>query len=245
MSQFNFGLGSVTLIPAGATPTPVQIAVISDVSVDISFDIKELRGQFQFPVDVARGTGKITGKAKNASIAGGLILAALGQGTQTTGTVVGVTGEAWTVPISPFSVTVANSATWTTDLGVINLFTGKIMQRVASSPTTGEYSVTAGVYTFAAADTTNQVAISYGYTSTSGKTTTLNNAAMGAIAVATFGLDIFNNYEGAVFGVRFPAVVIPKLSYAFKAEAYTDQDLDFQAFQSQTSLEICEFYTKE
>jgi hypothetical protein len=245
MSQYNFGIGSVTLIPAGATPTPVQIAVISDVSVDISFDIKELRGQFQFPVDVARGTGKITGKAKNASIAGGLILAALGQGSSGTGSVAGVTGEAGVVPATPYQVTTAQSATWTADLGVLDLTSGTILVRVAGTPTTGQYSVAAGVYTFAAADTTHNVAISYSYSVAGGKTTSLNNAAMGAIAVSTFGLDVFNNYEGFGFGIQFPAVVIPKLSYAFKAEAYTDQDLDFQAFQSPTSQLICKFYTKE
>jgi hypothetical protein len=246
MSQYNFGIGSVTLVPAGATPTPVQVAVISDIQVDFSFDVKELRGQNQFPVDIARGNGKISGKAKNASIAGGLILAALGQGAVSTGTNTGVSGEAGVIPATPYQVTVANSATWVEDLGVVNLTSGKIMTRVASSPATGQYSVAAGIYTFAAADTTNNVQISYTFsTAGSGKTTVLSNSTMGGVAIAQYSLSLRNNYGGQSFGVDFPAVIIPKMSFVFKSEAYTEQDLDFSVFQSPTSSVIATLYTKE
>jgi hypothetical protein len=40
------------------------------------------------------------------------------------------------------------------------------MVRVASGPATGQYSVAAGVYTFAAADTTKTVFIDFAYTAT-------------------------------------------------------------------------------
>ena len=47
--------------------TPVPFGALQDVSMDISSSKKELYGQRQFPLAVARGTGKIDCKAKAAS----------------------------------------------------------------------------------------------------------------------------------------------------------------------------------
>ena len=45
MAQYHFGLGALTMVPAGTNPTPVQFAVLQDVTLDIAYDIKKLRGQ--------------------------------------------------------------------------------------------------------------------------------------------------------------------------------------------------------
>ena len=245
MSQYSFGLGQVVLTPSGANATPVQVAVISDVTVDFSFDLKELRGQKQFAVDTARGMGKITGKAKSADINGGVILSALGGGAvQTVGTVTGVSDEPATIPATPYQVTTVNSVTWSQDLGVRDLTSNIIMTQVSGSPATKQYSVAAGVYTFAAADTGHNVAISSLYTTSgAGVITTLSNSNMGGIPVLPYSLNVFNNYGAKSLGFSFPSVSVPKLSYAMKAEAYTDQDLDFQVFQSATSLVVAKIYT--
>lgn len=243
--MYNFGLGSVTLTPGGANPTPVQVAVLSDVAVDIGYDMKELRGQYQVPVDAARGPAKITGKAKNAAIFSSLLFAALGGAVApVAGSKIGITGEAGVIPGTPFQITVAQSATWYEDLGVVDLTAGKQLTRVAAAPATGQYSVAAGVYTFAAADTAHNVAISYSYTAAAvGKTITLNNQPMGAST--PYILSVYNTYGTKSFGWRFPAVHIPKLNVGMKAEAYTEQDLDFLVVQDPASTKIMDIFVAE
>lgn len=240
--QYNFGVGQVALIPPGANPTPVNISVLQDVSLDISFTTKELRGNLQFPVDIARGAGKITGKAKTGVIAGGLLSAILNT-TSSTGSKLGVLNEIAPVPASPYTITVANSATWVEDLGVYDATAGKFLKCVASAPATGQYSVAAGVYTFAAADTTHSMQISYSYSSASvGITNSLQNSLMGTSTV--FKLELFNNFRGNGLGFVLPAVTIPKLSLPMKAEDYTIMDLDFEAFADSTG-KVIDFYSAQ
>src|SRR5581483_11374955 len=96
-----------------------------------------------------------------------LLLSALGTG-QTTSTGItalydDATGAA--IPATPYQITptVPSSGTWLADLGVVDI-NGNPYTRVASAPATGQYSVAAGVYTFAAADTGKTVYINFRYT---------------------------------------------------------------------------------
>ena len=64
--MISFGVGSLI-----ATPTvgsPVTFAIVQDVGIDASFAEKLLYGSLQFPMDSARGQGKITLKCKHANI---------------------------------------------------------------------------------------------------------------------------------------------------------------------------------
>src|SRR6266403_6044065 len=49
-------------------PTPRRLGIMQDINISFSGDPKELFGQYQYPVDVARGKTKISGKAKFAQI---------------------------------------------------------------------------------------------------------------------------------------------------------------------------------
>lgn len=66
--MFEFGSGTIWFTPISgneaANPTPIQVGTLQDVSLDIQFDLKMLYGMNQFPESVARGKGKISGKAK-------------------------------------------------------------------------------------------------------------------------------------------------------------------------------------
>jgi hypothetical protein len=74
-----------------------------------------------------------------------------------------VTGEAWTIPGTPFQVTALGPyGDWATDQGVTYV-SGTPLVPVPSGPARGQYSVSAGKYTFAAADAGLGVLISYGY----------------------------------------------------------------------------------
>lgn len=246
MAQYSFGTGNLFIIPSGSNPTPIQVGVLKDVSLDISFTTKELRGAYQFPVDVARAGGKIAGKAKTGQISGALINSMLTGATSSAGTVKGVTAEAGTVGSSPYTVTVANSANFTTDLGVYHVESGKYLTRVASgdTPVAGvSYKVTSGVYTFAAGDTGKAVQISYAYTaSASGQTNSLSNALMGS--GTTFVLHVYNTFKGKDMGIKLYAVTFSKFALGFKNEDYTDQDLDFDAF-ADANGKVIDIYTAE
>lgn len=246
MPQYHFGLGGLYLTPSGANPTPVQVGVLSDVSIDINYDLKELRGQYQVAVDVARGPLKITGKSKNAAIAAGLLLAALGGGSVTTGSKLGITGEVGVIPTTPFQLTVAQGATYYEDLGVVDLTAGKQLVRGATATGTGVYAVNpaTGQYTFHTSDQGHNVAFSYAYTGAAvGKTVSLLNQVMGAST--PFILSAYNIYGGKGFGFRFPAAHIPKLALAMKAEAYTEQDVEFFVVQDPTSTKVMDIFTNE
>jgi len=71
--QLSFGSGALwgertDVIGSGIGPR--QFGVLQDIQIDFDWSDKELYGQLQFPVAIARGQGKITGKAKFAQILG-------------------------------------------------------------------------------------------------------------------------------------------------------------------------------
>jgi hypothetical protein len=241
--QYGFGTGLLEFTPPGSNPTPVQCGVLQDVSIDVDQTLKELYGQYKSPVDIALAELKISGKAKFAQIFGAILSNILNGAALGTGSTAGSINEVGTVPGSgPYTVTVANSATFVEDLGVVDATTGLRMTRVASGPTTGQYSVAAGVYTFAAADTAHVVWISYSYTTAAGKTVTYSNQLMGA--ATTFTLTLFNTYRSGNYGCKLYAVVFPKLSIALKNNDHTMQNLDFSAFAN-SAQKVIDEYTSE
>ncbi len=233
MAQPLFGTGVLTLTPAGATPTPIQVAVLKDVSLDESYELKKLVGNLQFAIDAAKGQGTISGKAKSGYFHGGLLAAILSGSTTSVGSKVMVYNESGTVPTTPYQITVSGSAQWISDLAVFDVTAQKFLSRVSSAPATGQYSVAAGVYTFAAADTTHVMSITYDKTAAAvGTTIQLTNQLMGANTA--FGLKLYNNYQPLAggpnsWGVYLPQVIIPKISLAFKNNDYFEKGLDFEA----------------
>lgn len=235
MPQSVFGVGNLFVTPSGANPTPAAIGALQDVSVDFNFDIKQLWGSNQFPIEQARGKGKIDIKASSGRFDPTLFNAAVFGLTTATGETLAAVGEAGSIPAvsGPYTITTTNSANWTRDLGVYNTTTKLFMSRVASGPTTGQYSVAAGVYTFAAADTLQTVKISYEYSSSStGKKQSYTNQLMGSNIV--FALDLVNKYTGGDGVTRslflhFYAVQCPKLSMPMKLDDFAIPQLEMHA----------------
>lgn len=168
-----FGINNVT------NPTPTRFQTMQDSSIDFKAATKSLFGENRLPVAVAVGevtiTGKVTLGANNSRMFADLLFS----DAQATGQILEADKEAGTIGSTPYQITTTNSAQWTTDLGVTKT-DGTVYTRVASSPITGQYSVAAGVYTFAAADTTFSMLISYLYTSAStGSEIVVANTPMG------------------------------------------------------------------
>lgn len=230
MPAFNFSVGSLWAVRTDiANPTPVQFGTVQDVATDFSFTNKELHGQYQIAVAVARAAMKVTAKVKFATINSGVWNNIFFGRTQTAGLVTTILNETSAIPATPFQITVVNSATWTTDLGVTYTVGGIRLTRVASGPTTGQYSVAAGVYTFAAADTTLSVQISYAYAPvTGGYKILLDNQLMGQ--APQFQMNLTSIYQGKTVALQLNACISSKLSMPFKNEDWLISEMDVDAF---------------
>ena len=223
-----FSSGIVTVVPLVATPTPIEVVTLADVSVDFSQTTKELRGENRFPDDIALGECKISGKAKSGRVHGGLLGAVLQGMTCKAGQVAAVFDERHAVPDSPCKITVDQSAHFVEDLGLIDVTSGVAMTLTQGTPASGQYSVDEGTYTFSPDDKGHVVSFRYSYTLPTGVTWSLNNGLMGA-GMTKFKLYLFNSYDGAASGIKLYSVLFPKLSMAFKTGDYMEQNLDFEA----------------
>lgn len=246
MAQYLFGSGSIYATPlvdasgnAVTNPTPVKFLACQDISADISFDTKMLYGQNQFPLAVARGKAKVAVKAKLGQVNGAIFNNAFFGQTKSTGQegyqqdLVGIA-----IPATPFTITagatsdathiqIPNSGTWAADMGVRNA-SGVPMTRVASAPATGQYSVAAGVYTFAAADTGLTVYIDYRYTVTTGTKIAVINQLLGS--APSVSLDIVVPYAGKQLTCRFPMAIAGKMALATKLDDFTVPEINFDCF---------------
>lgn len=228
--QFGFGSG---LLYAQRTDIAAQGALrfgaFQDMALSFSGDIKELFGQNQFALDVARGKVKIEGKAKFAQISAPIANAIFFGGTVTSGQVLSAYQEAGVVPlVSTYIITVSHSANFVGDLGVHLLSDGTALTKVAAGPTTGQYSVTAGVYTFAAADLGANVLIDYTYSATTGFTLASGNPLMGN--TPKFAATFTQQYGGNTTTITMPNCVGSKFSLPTKLDDYVMEEFDFQAF---------------
>jgi hypothetical protein len=231
----HFGSGVLVGTPVGTNQTPVEFGVLQEVSVDFTFNSKPLVGQYQLPVAMGRGVAKITGSAKFAELNGPvfseLFFASV---TPAAGQDLWSYNETGTIGATPYQLTAAHSATWSVDLGVKYAATGVGLTEVASSPTTGQYSVAAGVYTFAAADTGKAVLISYTYTQTtsgSGSHFTITNPLLGY--TPNFQIDFYQqnpNVANTQWSFRLYSCISTKLSIASKLEDWLIPSFDFEAF---------------
>lgn len=242
MSQYIFGAGTIWATPlvdasgnAIANGTPVQLATSQEISMEESFENKKLYGQNQFPVDVGRGKGTVSVKAKAATVNGLSMLSLFYGQTLISGQITynyDVTGQV--IPTTPFQITVTppGSGTYGADMGVRDA-NGRPMTKVASGPTTGQYSVSGAIYTFAAADVGKQVFISYQYTLSSVQAPTstkmqIQNLPMGAAPICR--LDVYFTKNGKMFGTQYPQAIFNKLSHQSKLDDYMVPELAADCF---------------
>lgn len=232
MSTIIFGTGKIVSVPTASNPTPVQMGEVIDLSIDINAPLKSLIGSKQYPIAVARGPATINMKAKLATFSGPVIRDLLLGVAKVTGQKK-VEAETATVPaVGPYTVTVTNSANFIEDLGVIDPISGAALVRVASAPSTGQYTVAAGVYTFAAADTGDSVIIQYRWNdAAAGQTITATNQLMGyqpVFSVSVSGVDPTDNSKK--YELKFNRVVASKFSFPLSNEDFAKPDLEMQAF---------------
>jgi hypothetical protein len=239
----HFGLGFVSATPVGGS-TPIPFGLLKGVKLDYDEKLVELRGGFAYPVAVGRGEASLGGSIEEASFFGAAMASILG-GSAVAGATAGVPSEIAAIPATPFAVTVENSATFAADYGVLDLTTGLMMAKVGSNPTTGQYSVADGVYTFAEADSTHRVSIAYSYTIAAGgkKTTTVANRMVGlsvGYELVAFG----PGTSGNVLGVKLFAAHFSKLGLQLQVNDFAAKNLEFICSQGATGL-VMDLYTGE
>jgi len=238
-SEFVFGPGSAWAVlntfmdgTAPAVLQPRKFDVMQEFTVNFGGTIKRLMGQNIFPRAIGVAEGKVECKIKLARFDSGIwqLRFAEPAGT-TTGQKMMADDLNENIPAStPFTVTpvVPNAGTWATDWGVRYGDTGLPLTAVASAPATGQYSVAAGVYTFATADASRPVVISFEYTVTTGVTLTLLSHVQGSVALSSIRYQ--GEYGGRNVGVYLPNVVGATLNVPTKQGDFGVPEMDFEAF---------------
>lgn len=249
--MFNFGSGRAFINPIGGNlatnPTPTEGLTLQDLSLDISQELVEQRGQYKFPDDVAPGDMKISGKLVIGRWDIDMFNQIMFGDVRAIGSKIVSANETHSIPATtPFTIAVS-STVFGTDLGV--LYVGNPpagnqikLDRVATSPATGQYAVSAGTYTFAAADEGLGVQISYQYSpaSPAGFTVQANQQLMGygPVSEIYFQMPYNSNSAGLASIIHLTQVRFSKLSAPIKRKGYTDVELDFMAYANTAGLAI-------
>lgn len=229
--QYSFGSGVLygrSLV--SNIPTPVRFGALQGVSLDFAFTTKELYGQYQFPIALGRGTGKITGKADfaqfNAQAFNDLFF---GLTNPATGSVRTAVAEAATVTAN--TVTATNGANFIADLGVVRASDQAVYTRVSANMVGLQYSCneTSGAYAFNSSQNNVPVLVSYTYTDgANGKKISITNQLLGNspqfMAVFT------ETFNGKSMTVSLNSCMSSKLSLVTKLEDFTIPAFDFMAF---------------
>lgn len=233
--MFGFGSGTMWAIPtidlAGnniAVPTPVPFGAMQEVTIDFAYSVKELYGMYQFPIDVARGTGKITGKAKQARVQASLFNQLFGAN---------LAANEYKVTLDVAANTGANSAfnsnqaaNFFCDLGVKWAANGLPLTRAANAANNGIYSVDAnGLYAFGVGDANKSVQVSFAYiaNTATANTFTLTNVLLG---LSPFFKGVFSTTrQGKILTVILNQCVSTKLTIGTKLEDFMIPEFDFSA----------------
>jgi len=254
--QLTFGAGEAfgTLLRDAngntiTNPTPVRVMGLQELSIDFSGDLKEFYGTNRFALAAAQGKVKASGKFKGALINGASLNSLFFGAGLTSGTMRSVVADnvGALIPATPFTITptVPNTGTWSEDLGVMS-DSAVAMTRVASAPATGQYSVAAGVYTFAAADTGRKVFISYAYSFASPAANRIQMLNLPMGSSPSFKLTYLSRFQGKDALLVLESVISTKLGlFGSKNDDFSVPEIDFTAQADATGTTLGDIYTRE
>jgi hypothetical protein len=212
---------------------PHQFAILQDSSIDFDFEQKDLYSQLGFPLDAARGKGKISAKSKVARIYTALYADLFFGEAFSSGEVNVSQNELITLGAGGL-YTVAQSAAFVADLGVfINAGSQLQLQLTTTAPSNVQYGVNAstGVYSFNTSIAGTQLAISYVYTDTGGFEFTIHNNLMGF--TPTFQATLYHNNptlrSTGQMTLRLNTCISSRLTFPTRVGEYTMPDFDFMA----------------
>lgn len=216
-----------------AVPSPVQFGILQNITVDESWETKELYGANQFPVAVGRGKGKVQLKAQAANFNAELVNTFL-YGVSLTSSYQTIYNDltGLVVPTSPYTITptAPSSGSVVADLGVTSAVNGVPYTRVASSPTGGQYSYSSGAWTFASQDYGKTAFINFVYSATvaGAKKINVTNAPMGLMPI--FQVDLSTQYQGKTVYIRYPNCVASSFTRSYKNDDFAIPEFTIDAF---------------
>lgn len=217
-----FGSGTLWATPTSGDKTPRRFGILQDAGVDITTTVKELYGEYEYPVEVARGKGSISVKANYAGFSAAFWNAVFfGNGDLSDGHEALAELEAATVPAAdPYTVNVANAVTFVGDLGVFNAATGDQFTLVDDAPAQGQYTVSpAGQYAFNASDAGAALLFTYRYTVAGvGETLKITNQRLGS--APDFSVHLYGKIKGKAATIHLHRVTASKLGFATKQEDF-------------------------
>lgn len=224
------GAGDAFITPLVANPTPVHLATVQSIQLDLSWEEVMLYGKEDLPEHVARTKAKLTGSIKVARFMRGVSEVILSGSTTTAGSRLLALSES-TGSISGATYTATHASGGIQNFGVKDE-NDNTMKCVPSAPAAGEYSLveTTGVYTFNAAATGKTYSVSYSYAdAVNGKTVSYSSQTIGA-AVGN-RIDIFGATDGLKYGITLFKATLPNFNAAFSTTEYAQPDLKFTAFK--------------
>lgn len=229
-ASWHFGAGRLYFRAPGETP--VKIATLQGVDIDISATTKDLNGENQFPEASVRAGMKITGKVQTGRFDGRVISqlflgASEEAGTIATGLLVPVDAKPYVIDEDGMVALGLAGATYDSDLGVVDAATGRAFRWVDQNPAEGEYSVNVatGSYVFDVSFRGRKVLLSYIKSdSTQGQTTAIQNELMGE--GPTFEMVSFDS-KGLF--IQLYSCQFSKLSLQRKNEDFLIPNLEFSA----------------
>ncbi len=236
--EFGFGSGVLTGLRTddAGTNTPIRFGALQDVNIEFTGDIKDLFATQQFPIDVARGKAKITGKAKLAEIKAVMFNELFFGQTLATGSLKFAWNESTTLGTGAASYTVANSgSTPLVDQGVFYSANGNQLTAVSSGPSTaGQYAfnVATGVLSFSTFDASVGVLVNYTYHVATGFNIAIGNPLMGV--TPRFKATFMQQFENLQVVLTLNKCVSSRLTFPTRIDDYVIEDLDFSAFDDGT-----------
>lgn len=228
-----FGPGILIVTRTDVTiPAPVNVGYAQEFSIEAASTAKQLFGQNQWPLAVARGTIKGTGKFKTATVSGQAWASLFYGQTPSTGGIAWTIGSTYTTGSTggTGSLQIGSSTTFEADLGITYSTSKLPLQRVSTgSEAVGKYSITAGspgLYNFA--DQGANIKVTYTSTTATGQSITVSNQLIGS--TPTFQLDYYTNFNqpsAKPFVVRLYVAIAEKHSMQFKLEDFMIPEFDF------------------
>lgn len=242
--QFVFGAGQLIVTPltdaygnAIANATPRRLGGFQEGSFDNMADLKKAQGANAFPIAIARGKQGVSVKVKALQFSIDQFNALMvGQPANLVSSLVSayVDNNGTAIPGTPYTITptVPGSGTFVRDLGVQD-GNGAAFTNMGSSSAvvaTGQYSVSAGVYTFYSGDSGKTVFISFTYSNSAspGKSLTVKNVAMGQVPLCS--CDLICPYGGNTLLISLYQTVFGKFTFGTKIDDFTTVDFEIEAF---------------
>jgi hypothetical protein len=227
--QLAFGPGAIWGIPNIANPTPIRMALAKSSALSFNGQVKAAQGAGVYAKALGRGAVAVKGTLEMEALSLRTLSDLFLNGGAASGEINIALDETGTVPASsPYTVQVVNHATFVRDLGVKYAATGQPLICVASAPAQGQYSFSAGTYTFASADSGVAVRTSYEYTTaSSGETVTLSNYMQGC--PNPFTAVLMRSYQSSQEIVTLNNVLADSYDDTAGQDAFAMPKLTFQA----------------